>query len=302
MHRRRLIVVALIFLSVQSRVIAQTTAPSGPGAALAAQTQQRWISQINNGLPEQVITEIERRLAQQQPAPELPRPDLLYVRARAYLKSPLRTSAQNAQAVKDFVATSIADSRGGELLFRLGAVETDPAQRKKIYQRVIDSYPQTEWAQHSKGAIRRIESIGKPFELDFTDAITGQPVSIQGDFKGKVVILQFWAGWCSDCAAEMPRLKSLYEQYHSKGLEFVGVSLDRPESEGGLRTLKSAVAKFELSWPQYYQGNYFQSEFSSGWGVNAIPWAFILDKQGNLRSAEALPQLEKLIPQLLDQP
>jgi thiol-disulfide isomerase/thioredoxin len=298
----RLHLIPIVTVALAVSLAAQTTAPSSPGAEVAAQMQQRWISQINTGQAEQVIAEIERRLPQQQPAPELTRPDLLYVRARAYLKSPRQSTAQDALAVAQFIASSVTDPRGGELLFRLGAVETDPAQRKKIYQRVIDSYPQTEWAQHSKGAIRRIENIGKPFELDFTDAITNQPVSIHKDFKGKVVIIQFWAGWCSDCAAEMPRLKSLYEQYHSKGLEFVGVSLDQPEAEGGLRTLKSAVAKFELPWPQYYQGNYFQSEFSSGWGVSAIPWAFILDKQGNLRSAEALPQLEKLIPQLLDQP
>jgi thiol-disulfide isomerase/thioredoxin len=298
----RLHLIPIVVCALSVPLAGQTTGRSTPGAALAAQTQQRWISQINNGQAEQVIAEIERRLPQQQPIPELRRPDLLYVRARAYVKSPLRTSAQDLQAVDDFIASSITDPRGGELLFRLGAVETDSTERKKIYQRVIDIYPQTEWAQHSRGAIRRIESIGKPFELDFTDAITGKPVSIQKDFKGKVVIIQFWAGWCSDCAVEMPRLKALYEQYHSKGLEFVGVSLDQPEAEGGLRTLKAAVAKFELPWAQYYQGNYFQSEFSSGWGVNAIPWAFIVDRQGNLRSADALPQLEKLIPQLLDQP
>src|SRR6185369_6662392 len=132
-------------------------------------------------------------------------------------------------------------------------------------------------------AIRRIESIGKPFELSFTDVVSGKPFSLQKDLKGKVVVVEFWAGWCSDCAAEMPRMKALYEKYRAQGVEFVGVSLDQSEPEGGLATLKSAIARFGISWPQYYQGNYYKSEFSAGWGVNAIPAAFLIDRKGLLR-------------------
>ena len=54
-----------------------------------------------------------------------------------------------------------------------------------------------------------------------------------------------------------------------------------------------------MPWPQYYQGNGWESEFSKSWGVNAIPQLFIVDAQGKLHSTEARGQLETLIPKLL---
>jgi thiol-disulfide isomerase/thioredoxin len=146
--------------------------------------------------------------------------------------------------------------------------------------------------------VRRNEQVGKPFELSFTDATTGNPVSI-GDLKGKVVVVDFWATWCGPCVAEMPKMKQLYAEYKPKGVEFVGVSLDQPESKGGLTALKEFVAKNEIKWPQYYQGKFWDSEFSTSWGVNSIPCMFVLDADGNLVDAYAREKLEKLLPELI---
>ena len=104
------------------------------------------------------------------------------------------------------------------------------------------------------------EMIGMPFALEFTDAIKGSPVSIEG-LKGKVVVIDFWASWCGPCVAEMPNMKRLYAEYKDKGVEFIGVSLDQPKERGGLDSLKSFVAKNQIEWPQYYQGNFWQSWF-----------------------------------------
>ena len=68
--------------------------------------------------------------------------------------------------------------------------------------------------------------------------------------KGKVVVIDFWATWCGPCIGELPRMKQLYAEYHDKGVEFIGVSLDAPKDQGGLDKLKNFVAENTVEWPQ----------------------------------------------------
>jgi thiol-disulfide isomerase/thioredoxin len=111
--------------------------------------------------------------------------------------------------------------------------------------------------------------------------------------------VDFWATWCGPCVGEMPHVKDLYSQYHSKGLEIVGVSLDQPLDKGGLTKLKAFVAKNDIPWAQYYQGNYWDSAFSTSWGINSIPCLFIVDKKGNLLDVDGRTDLDKKVADLL---
>lgn len=94
-------------------------------------------------------------------------------------------------------------------------------------------------------------------------------------------------------------MKRLYAELKPQGVEFIGISLDKSEAEGGLTSLKDFVAKNDIQWPQYYQGNYWDSEFSASWGINSIPAVFVVDQQGNLYSTDARGKLDKLVPELL---
>jgi thiol-disulfide isomerase/thioredoxin len=203
-----------------------------------------------------------------------------------------------AASRKTFAAPN--DPRGADLLYSVGKEQKDFAKRSEVYRRLIAGFPDSNPAKLANGEIRQVEGLGKPFELEFTDAISGRPVSVK-NLRGKIVVIDFWATWCAPCVAEMPRMKELYAKYKDQGVEFIGVNLDEPESEGGLTALKTFVAQNQIAWPQYYQGKGWESEFSRDWGVSGIPRLFAVDHRGNLRSNDVGPMLEEAIQALIAQ-
>ncbi|HEX3997732.1 MAG TPA: TlpA disulfide reductase family protein [Pirellulales bacterium] len=118
------------------------------------------------------------------------------------------------------------------------------------------------------------------------------------DWKGKVVLLDFWATWCGPCNAEIPRMKELYKTYHGKGLEIVGLDCD-----GSDDTVNSFVKQKEMPWPQMREAAQSESEpwhpLASAWGVNGIPTMFLIDKRGVLRFIDAREDTAAKIESLL---
>jgi len=200
--------------------------------------------------------------------------------------------------IEAFLKLAPKDERAATLLYLGSQRVSDEDAKKTLEDRLLKDFPKSQFVDSIKGARHQKESIGKPFELEFSDAIKGTNVSMSG-LKGKVVVVDFWATWCGPCVAEMPKMKELYGEFHDKGVEFIGVSLDQPKEAGGLDALKKYVQENHIPWPQYYQGNGWQSEFSKKWGINAIPSMFVVDADGKLFSVEARGKLEKLLPELL---
>src|SRR5713226_7490914 len=91
------------------------------------------------------------------------------------------------------------------------------------------------------------------FEAKTTE---GKSVKFPESYKGKVVLLDFWATWCPPCRAEVPHLVEAYKQFHAKGFEVLGVSLDRPNSG---EQLSKFTGDKEMSWPQVYDGKFWQA-------------------------------------------
>lgn len=202
-------------------------------------------------------------------------------------------------AVLDFVERYPKDPRCAQTLLTVAQKYTSDLElRRSLYQRCATSYPNDKWGRYAVGKLRQIEQVGKPFVLAFVDAISGKAASVE-QFKGRVIVIDFWATWCVPCLREMPGMKQLYAKYHGKGVEFIGVSLDDPPEKGGLQKLREYVKKNEIGWPQYYQGNRFESAFSVSWGVNSIPALFLIDADGKLYSTNARSDLQTLIPKLL---
>src|ERR1051325_2610102 len=96
-------------------------------------------------------------------------------------------------------------------------------------------------------------------------AVDGTPISLD-KLRGKIVVVDFWATWCGPCMAEADHMVSLKDQYESKGVQIVGISLDQNKSQ----MIKTAKEK-GFAWPQYFDGKVWQNEIATEWGVRGIP-------------------------------
>jgi len=105
----------------------------------------------------------------------------------------------------------------------------------------------------------------------------GKPVKLS-DYRGKVVLLDFWATWCGPCVAELPNVITAYNEFHSKGLEIVGISLDDDKAafESFVRSHKG------MDWIQIFDGKGWEAAIPALYGVDSIPLTLLLDKDGKI--------------------
>ncbi|MEL4308355.1 TlpA disulfide reductase family protein [Joostella sp. CR20] len=123
----------------------------------------------------------------------------------------------------------------------------------------------------------------------------GETVSLK-ESLGKVTILDFWAAWCKPCRAENPNLVKLYADYHEKGLNVVGVSLDRKAEDW-----KKAIEEDNLPWTHISNLKFWQDPIAQEYNIRAIPATFILDENGNIIAKDLRGQaLKDKIASILD--
>jgi peroxiredoxin len=104
----------------------------------------------------------------------------------------------------------------------------------------------------------------------------GKMVSLKQSM-GKVTLIDFWASWCNPCRAENPNNVALYNEFHAKGLNIIGVSLDKDGAKW-----KEAIAKDKLAWPQISNLKYWDEPIRVTYGVESIPATFLLDANGTV--------------------
>lgn len=153
----------------------------------------------------------------------------------------------------------------------------------------------TEIIEVFKSNGRRLGLPGNPIEVK-GKTIAGEDFDI-AQYKGKVVLVDFWATWCGPCIAEMPHIKEVYAKYHDKGFEIIGVSLDYKKED-----LEEYVKAEKIAWVQLYHVGENPDEsnpIAKYYGINGIPTGILVDREGKVVSLQALrenldEELEKL--------
>ncbi len=175
-----------------------------------------------------------------------------------------------------------------------------------IFRQIKTDFPTTIHAAKADEYIARAEARkvrmaardslipGVTFPAFSAQDIDGNPLSLE-QYRGKIVLVDFWATWCPPCREEMPHVIAAYQKYQDKGFEVIGISLDK-----SLPPLRDYIRKNAMVWRQVCDEKSWDGALVAKYGVLSIPTTFLLDAEGrivakNLRGDELDKQIEKLL-------
>lgn len=116
-----------------------------------------------------------------------------------------------------------------------------------------------------------------------TQALDGQIISPE-QYKGKVLLLDFWATWCGPCQEEIPSVVRLYQKHQAQGLDIVGVAEDKPQDEA---RVKAVVQKSGMIWRQVRESDPQLGDIAASYGVGAIPFTVLIGRDGRIAAVNA---------------
>ena len=206
----------------------------------------------------------------------------------AYLEAPGERSPDQAAQAKFVLASSqIALERYDEAEKLLREVA---GAGLAVDPRIVEA---------ASGELSRVEAlrrakIGAPAAGVSGTSHQGKQVDL-AKYRGKVVLLDFWAAWCAPCRMEMPNVIRTYNEFHKKGFEIIGVSLDENRAQ-----FDNFIRENKMEWPQIFDGKGWQCGIARAYGVSAIPATFLIDRAGNIRYKNVRgPKLREAVEKLV---
>lgn len=159
-------------------------------------------------------------------------------------------------------------------------VAGDASAARSTYDRLSTAFFLNSFVRRlCDGRITKLQMVGEDAPALASDSVSGDRVDL-GELKGKLVLVDFWATNCPPCLEEFPKLKKLYADYHAKGFEVIGVSLDEEQEN-----VDRFQEKWKLPWPLVVsiQG---RGPIRSRYRVETIPSMFLVDKTGKVIAAD----------------
>ena len=138
---------------------------------------------------------------------------------------------------------------------------------------------------------KRLKVGTRPFAFS-AKTLDGKIVS-PAKYKGKVLLIDFWATWCGPCVAGLPEIQAAYKKYHSKGFEVVGISSDQNKSE-----LTSFIKARKMAWPQVFDTDQ-KNSVSKLYGVTGIPFLLLIGRDGKISALDPHGDLDGAVKKAL---
>lgn len=198
--------------------------------------------------------------------------------AKRIIDSAQQCEKEYVNAMLDFIKKNPGSNVGGYMIFSATFDWPSIPDYDLLYNALGENVKNGKFGKLALNKITSIKgtTIGYP-ALDFTQTdVNGKNVSLSS-YKGKVVLVDFWASWCGPCRRENPNVVAAYNKYKDKGFDVFGVSLDENKDKW-----LQAIQKDGLAWTHVSDLKGWQNEASKAYGVTSIPFNLLLDKDGKI--------------------
>lgn len=198
--------------------------------------------------------------------------------------------------IKNFIKENTDNVVGAYITYR-NAYKMDVAELEEYVNSFAPELAEVDYVKELNKQLETMKSVavGQPF-VDFTmNDPDGNPVALSSVVGDQIVLLDFWAAWCTPCRQENPHLVAAYEKYKDKGFEIFGVSFDKTKE-----AWMKAVEDDGITWPQVSDLKYWDNAAGKLYAVRSIPHNVLIDKDGtiiakNLRGDDLSAKLSELL-------
>ncbi len=206
-----------------------------------------------------------------------------------------KVQAEWLKTLENYIAQYPTAPDSAEAMLQLAISQEFTGQEdeaKRWYARIVDEFPNAPAGRKAAGAQVRLDSVGKAITIR-GQSPQGSPIDL-ANYRGKVVLIQYWATWCAPAKNDMATLKEMWNKY-GRSLAIIGVSLDN-----NVKDLNAYLAENPLPWPQIFEEGGLDSRPANALGILTVPTMILVDQEGKVvKRAVSIVDLETELKKLI---